>query len=110
MSVGKGMGQLHGILLAPASARSLLPLSAEAHCPRMCLSGGGKQTINHSSSDGSWVRAMTMAAPPAPLAKGNKQGTGMLALLPRDAIRLQCCLSSQGAGQLQCALISNTVV
>lgn len=50
---------------------------------------------------------MTVAAPSAPLAKGNKQGTGVLAVLPRDAIRLQCCLSSQGAGWLQCVFISN---
>jgi len=42
---------------------------------------------------------MTVAAPSAPLAKGNKQGTGVLAALPRDAIRLQCRSSGQGAGQ-----------
>lgn len=86
---------------------ALSPLSAEAHRPRMCLSGGGKQTINHSGCDGSWVRAMTVAAPSAPFAKGNKQGTGVLAARLRDAIRLQCCLSSQGAGQLQRIFISN---
>lgn len=42
----------------------------------MCLSGGGKQAINHCGCNGSWVRAMAMADPSAPLAKGNKQGTG----------------------------------
>lgn len=86
------------------------PLSAQCRSTPsqdVCLSGGGKQTINHSSCDGSWVWATTMAAPSAPLAKGNKQGTGVLAVLPQDAICLQCCLSSQGAGQLQCVFISN---
>lgn len=73
----------------------------------MCLSGGGKQTINHSTHDGSWVQATAMAVPSAPLAKGNKQGTGVLAALLQDAIRLQCCLSSQGAGQPQGVFISN---
>lgn len=40
----------------------------------MCSSGGGKQAINHC--EGSWAGAMAMADPSAPLAKGNKQGTG----------------------------------
>lgn len=73
----------------------------------MYLLRGGKQTINHPTYDGSWVRATSVAAPSAPLAKGNKQGTGVLAALLRDAIRLQCCLSSQGAGQAPCVFISN---
>lgn len=63
----------------------------QKHHPRMCLSGGGKRPINHSSCDRSWVGAMAMAAPPAPRAKGNKPGTGVLAVPPSDAIRLQCC-------------------
>lgn len=31
----------------------------------------------------------------------------MLAVLLEDAIRLQCCLSGQGAGQPRCVFISN---
>lgn len=34
-------------------------------------------------------------------------GHGVLAVLLEDAIRLQCCLSSQGAGQPRCVFISN---
>lgn len=103
----EGDGQLHGALPAPDSHELPSLRSVQKHHPRMCLSGGGEQTINHSSCDGSWIRAMTVAAPSAPRAKGNKQGTGVLAAWLRDAIRLQCCLSSQGAGQLRHVFISN---
>lgn len=42
----------------------------------MCLSGAGMQAINHLGCDGSWLQATSVAAPGAPLAKGNRQGTG----------------------------------
>lgn len=34
------------------------------------------QAINHWGCDGSWLQATSMADPRAPLAKGNRQGTG----------------------------------
>lgn len=61
---------------SPRQPQSLSAGGAGAQHPRMCLSAAGTQAINHSGCNGSWLQATSMAAPCAPLAKGNRQGTG----------------------------------